>query len=239
MRAIAVIPARMGASRFPGKPLAPLGGRPMIEHVYRGTVACPYLDEVLVATCDRVIHDAVVGFGGQVALTAASHVRASDRVAEVSARDPAEIVVMVQGDEPMVEPEMVSAAIDGLVRTPDVGCVNLMAPIDGERDARDPNTIKVVTSATGRALFLSRAMVPSRFAPGTLHKQVCVIAFRRAALARFAALSPGPLERLESIDMLRFLEHDLPVQMIPTIARTQAVDTREDLARVSRLMGFA
>ena len=239
MGVIAVIPARMGASRFPGKPLALLGGRPMLEHVYRGTAACPDVDEVIVATCDAVIHDAVVGFGGRVALTDASHVRASDRVAEVSARHPAEVVVMVQGDEPMVTGEMVSAAIDGLRRAPEAGCVNLMAVIADERDARDPNTIKVVASASGRALFLSRAMVPWQFTPGALHKQVCVIAFRRAALAGFATLPPGPLERAESIDMLRFLEHDLPLQMVPTTVVTQSVDTVDDLARVSRMMGFA
>lgn len=239
MRILAVIPVRMGSSRFPGKPLAVLGGRPMVEHVYRHTAACARLDEVVVATCDAAIQAAVEAFGGRVEFTAASHERASDRVAEVSARHPADIVVMVQGDEPMITPDMVAAAVDGLAGDPSVGCVNLAAPIEDERDARDPNTIKVVASTSGRALYFSRSPIPAQFAPGVLRKQVCVIAFRREALARFAALPPGPLERLESIDMLRFLEHDLPVGLVTTDVPTRAVDTPDDLARVSRLMGFA
>ena len=239
MGVLAVIPARMGSSRFPGKPLASLGGRPMVEHVYRRTAACPRLGEVVVATCDADIQRAVAAFGGLVELTAATHERASDRVAEVSARRLADIVVMVQGDEPMITPDMVTAAVDGLIAAPSVGCVNLAAPIEDERDAQDANTIKVVASASGRALYFSRSPIPSQFAPGVLRKQVCVIAFRREALARFAALPPGPLERLESIDMLRFLEHDLPVGLVDTDVPTQAVDTPDDLVRVSRLMGFA
>ena len=239
MRIVAVIPARMGSSRFPGKPLAPLGGRTMLEHVYRGTAGCAQLDEVIVATCDAEIHDAAVAFGATVALTAATHVRACDRVAEVSAREAAGIVVMVQGDEPMVTPGMVSAAIDGLLAAPGVACVNLMTPIDDERELHDPNTIKVVTSASRRALYFSRAAIPSRAAAGVMQKQVCVMAFHRDALTRFPALAPGPLERLEAIDMLRFLEHDVPVGMVPTSVRTHAVDSPADLAHVSRLMGFA
>jgi len=238
MQAIAVIPARMGSTRFPGKPLALLGGRPMVEHVYRGTVACAQLAEVVVATCDTAIRDAVEAFGGQAELTSASHVRATDRVAEVSARRSAEIVVMVQGDEPMITPELVTAAIEGLAADPAVGCINLAAIIDDEREALDPNTIKVVTSARGRALYFSRSPIPAQFAPHAVQKQVCVIAFRRETLARFSTLPSGPLEQLESIDMLRFLEHDLPVGIVRTTARTQAVDTPDDLARVSHLLGF-
>ncbi len=237
-RVLGVIPARMGSSRFPGKPLAPLLGRPMIEHVYRGVAACALLDEVVVATCDDAIAAAAASFGARAVMTAASHERASDRVAEVSAHDPAEIIVMVQGDEPMVSPDMVADVIAALQGDATVGCVNLAAPLVLESDFRDPNTIKLVTRGDGDALYFSRQAIPH--APGSrpsgARKQVCVIGFRREALRRFAAWSPGPLEIAESVDMLRFLEHGAAVRIVTTAAVTQAVDTPEDLARVAALM---
>ncbi len=239
MRAIGVIPARMGSSRFPGKPLASLGGRPMIEHVYRGTVGSPLLDEVVIATCDPEIVEAAASFGARGVLTSPAHERASERVAEVSAADDAEIVVMVQGDEPMVVPSMVDAAVRAMGAHPDIACVNLSTTIADEFEARDPNTIKVVTSMDGRALYFSRSMIPAAFVPSAVLKQVCVIAFRRPALLQFPSLPRGPLEQLESIDMLRFLENGVPVLVERTDVKTHAVDTAADLELVSRLMGLA
>lgn len=240
MRTIAVIPARMGSSRFPGKPLACILGRPMIEHVYTRTAACPGLDAVVVATCDEEIAAAVRPLGAVVAMTSPTHERASDRVAEVLSGDPADLVVMVQGDEPMVQPGMIAAAANALASDASIGCANLMAEIESEAELRDPNTIKVVTDRQSRALFLSRMPIPNPgkgpFAPGRWWKQVCIIAFRRAALLDFAALPSGPLEQAESIDVLRFLEHGRPLLMVPTAVRTHAVDTLEDLARVESLM---
>jgi 3-deoxy-manno-octulosonate cytidylyltransferase (CMP-KDO synthetase) len=242
-RVLGVIPARMGSSRFPGKPLAPIHGLPMIEHVYRGTAACDRLDEVVIATCDAEIARAAESFGARVVLTSASHERASDRVAEVSAHDPADLVVMVQGDEPMVRPEMVARVIEPLQADAKVMCVNLAAPILEEADLVDPNTIKVVTSRGGDALYFSRQPIPHAavhpFAPGLALKQVCVIGFRRAALQHFTTLAPGRLECAESIDMLRFLEHGVPVRIAPAGQMTQAVDTPADLARVAALMPVA
>lgn len=239
-RILAVIPARMGASRFPGKPLASLLGRPMIEHVYRGTAACPLVDETVIATCDAAIVDAAARFGARAVMTSDRHERASDRVAEAASGDVADIVVMVQGDEPMITPQMVSAAVEPLLRDPTVGCVNLTAPIQTEEDLHDPNTIKVVGSADGDALYFSRQPIPSPlrvpFAASGWFKQVCVIPFRHETLRRFAALPAGPLERAESIDMLRFLEHGLRVRLVPTDTPTQAVDTPADLVRVAALM---
>jgi 3-deoxy-manno-octulosonate cytidylyltransferase (CMP-KDO synthetase) len=239
-RVVAVIPARMGSSRFPGKPLARLLGKPMLEYVYAGTRACPLVDEVMVATCDGVIAEAAAAFGARAVLTAASHERATDRVAEAVAGEPAEVVVMVQGDEPMVQPGMVAAVVDALRGDASVGCVNLAAEIGSDEELRDPNTIKVVTTATGDALYFSRAPIPwdARRHPdrGGWLKQVCVIGFRRETLRAFTRLAPGRLEARESIDMLRFLEHGLPVRIVETAARTQAVDTVDDLARVSALI---
>jgi 3-deoxy-manno-octulosonate cytidylyltransferase (CMP-KDO synthetase) len=239
-RILGVIPARMGSSRFPGKPLAPLLGRPMIAHVFDGTAACPMLDEVVIATCDAEIAQASTGFGARAVMTSPAHERASDRVAEVCERDAADIVVMVQGDEPMIHPDMVAAAVEPLLGDERVFCVNLAAPIRDEHELRDPNTIKVVTTRAGDALYFSRSPIPhagSRpFMVGQWAKQVCIIAFRREALRRFTMLPQGPLEVAESVDMLRFLEHGLPVRMVPTTVVTHAVDTPGDLARVEALM---
>lgn len=240
IRILGVIPARMGSSRFPGKPLMPLLGRPMLAHVFEGTAGCAMLDEVVIATCDMEIAKASFAFGARTVMTSAAHERAVDRVAEVSANDPADIVVMVQGDEPMIRPEMVTAAIEPLREDSSVVCVNLAASIRDEHELRDPNTIKVVTARTGEALFFSRSPIPHQgrrpFAQGIWMKQVCVIAFRREALQRFASLPQGPLEVAESVDMFRFLENRIPVIIVSTDVVTQAVDTPEDLARVSTMM---
>lgn len=210
----------------------------MIEHVYRGTVGCPLLDNVVIATCDAEIVEAAGRFGARAILTSLRHERASDRVAEANELEGAEIVVMVQGDEPMVRPEMVTAAVTPLLDGPGIRCVNLTAPIDSEYEMRDPNTIKVVMSREGLALYFSRSPIPAQFRRGEAFKQVCVIAFRRDALQQFAALPPGPLEKAESVDMLRFLEHGVPVKMVLTETKTHAVDTPGDLARVAALMGL-
>ena len=128
-RIIGVIPARMGSTRFPGKPLAKIRGLTMLEHVYRRSRACALLDEVIIATCDHAIARAADSFGARVAMTSASHDRASDRVAEATAREPADIIVMIQGDEPLIRPEMIESAVTAMLRDPSVGCVNLASII--------------------------------------------------------------------------------------------------------------
>ena len=239
-RVMAVIPARMGSTRFPGKPLAPLLGRPMIEHVYCRTAGSPRVHEVVVATCDNEIRRAVEAFGGRAIMTSPSHERASDRVAEAVAGERADIVVMVQGDEPMIRPDMISDAVAAMLADATLDCVNLTAPIHTKEEVLDPNTIKVVIGRNGDALFFSREPIPTMrnqpFADGGWQKQVCVIPFRRAALERFAALQPTPLEIAESIDMLRFLEHGVAVRMVPTRTDSHAVDTPADLRLVESLM---
>lgn len=239
-RVIAIIPARMGSSRFPGKPLAPILGRPMLEHVYRRTVACKQIDEAIVATCDDAIAQAAISFGARTVMTSPEHERASDRVAEASAADPADIVVMVQGDEPMIQPGMIAAALTPMLADPSIPCVNLVSPIRSEKELLDRNTIKVVMSRRGAALYFSREPVPTSsnhgFTEGIWHKQVCVIPFRRDALQLFASLPQGPLEVAESIDMLRFLENGVSVRTVHTEARTHAVDTPADLELVRSLL---
>jgi 3-deoxy-manno-octulosonate cytidylyltransferase (CMP-KDO synthetase) len=206
----------------------------MIEHVYRGTAACDALDDVVIATCDEAIFQAARGFGAKAVMTSRTHERATERVAEVSGSDPAEIVVMVQGDEPMIRPDMVAAAVEPMLTDPALHCVNLAAAIRSERDFTNPNTIKVVMAMNGDALYFTRAPVPAGAggASRRWYKQVCVIAFRRLALRRFASLPQSPLEISESIDMLRFLENGITVRVITTDCETHAIDTPADLALV-------
>lgn len=240
MKIIGVIPARMGSTRFPGKPLAPLKGKTLLEHVWLRTKQCSALDDVLVATCDKEIVEAVTRFGGRAVMTSASHERASDRVAEAVGALAADVVVMVQGDEPMIVPEMIDQALAPLLNEPAVVCSNLAAPIRSEAEFKDPNTIKVVMGSNGDALYFSREPIPSSlrmaFDKLPVFKQVCVIPFRKDFLLRFAKLTPTPLEQAESIDMLRALEHGYPVRLVPTQHRTQSVDTPADLALVESLM---
>ena len=243
MRVIAVIPARMGSSRFPGKPLAKLLGRTMLEHVYKRVALSKMLDATYIATCDEEIRRAGEDFGAPVIMTADTHERASDRVAEAIMNIEAEIVVMVQGDEPMTHPEMVDAALEPFRQDPQLGCVNLVRRIDNPSDFRDPNTIKVVMNRQGDALYMSRQPIPtippsmqSDFSHIAAYKQVCIIPFRRETLLNFTRLPATPLEKLESVDMLRLLEHGYRVKMVKTPFNTQAVDTQADLERVASLM---
>jgi len=240
MKTIAVIPARMGSSRFPGKPIANLLGRPMIEHIYKRVAMSKSLDATYIATCDEEIRQVAEGFGASVIMTADTHERASDRVAEAITHLDADLIVMVQGDEPMTHPDMIDSAVAPFRDDPQLNCVNLVRKIDHEADYHDVNTIKVVMDQNNNAIFMSRQPIPTiaktGFAHTTAYKQVCIIPFRRAALFQYTNLAPTPLEELESVDMLRLLEHGLGVKMVNTTFNTQAVDTKEDLARVAKLM---
>ena len=240
MKIIGVIPARLGSSRFPGKPLATICGLPMIEHVYYRTRLCQALDQVYVATCDEEIAEATARFGGDAVMTSPQHERASDRIAEVAESVDSEIVVMIQGDEPLVIPEMIDLALAPLLNNPNVLCTNLAAPICSEEEFKDPNTIKVVMGQNGDALYFSRAPIPMLqqmpFGTFPAFKQVCVIPFRREFLLRYTSLTPTPLEQAESIDMLRALEHGYSIRLVRSDYVTQSVDTLADLARVEMMM---
>jgi len=238
-RVVAVIPARMGSSRFPGKPLAPLHGLPMIEHVYRRAQLCDQLDEVYVATCDDEVRAAAQNFGATVILTSMAHERATDRVAEAAGHFASDIIVMIQGDEPMITPEMIAASLGPFRFDRATCCVNLVHRINSRLELLDPNTIKVVADLNDNALYFSRSPIPnvdSKQSNVKVFKQVCVIPFRRECLREFARLSSTPLERAESIDMLRLLEHGRSVRLVETRVITRAVDTPEDLQLVETLM---
>ena len=237
---VAVIPVRMASSRFPGKPLAPLHGLPMIEHVFRRVKLCSQLAEVYVATCDQEIRVVAEAFGAKVIMTSAAHERATDRVAEAAAHFAADAIVMVQGDEPMITPDMIDSALEPLRSDSSVSCVNLVHRITSQQEFIDPNTIKVVADSNGNALYFSRSPIPhvNLFEETTakIFKQVCVIPFTRQCLQEFSRLPPTPLERAESIDMLRLIEHGRSVRLVETLTATHAVDTPADLELVGTLM---
>jgi 3-deoxy-manno-octulosonate cytidylyltransferase (CMP-KDO synthetase) len=241
MKIVAIIPARMGSSRFPGKPLAPILGCPMIEHVYRRTILCQALNAVFIATCDMEIFKSVESFGGQAIMTSPTHECASDRVAEAAADLDCDVVVMIQGDEPMTHPQMIEESLTPFLnKNEKVDCVNLTARIKSEQEFQDPNTIKVVMDKNGFALYMSREPIPCRhrkpFNQIPAFKQVCIIPFTTAALQEFSKLTPTPLERAESVDMMRFIEHGRKVKMVETSFSTHAVDIPDDLKCVEKLL---
>lgn len=240
MKTIAVIPARMDSSRFPGKPIAMLLGRTMLEHIYKRVILSNSLDATYIATCDEEIRQVAQDFGAPVIMTANSHERASDRVAEAVAEIDAELIVMVQGDEPMTHPKMIDTAVAPFRDDLQLNCVNLVRSIDNEADFYNINTIKVIMNQQGDALYMSRQPIPTidklGFMQTPTYKQVCIIPFRRTTLFNYTRLPPTPLEQLESVDMLRLLEHGYRVKMVKTEFDTQAVDTKADLARVAKLM---
>lgn len=244
-RIIGIIPARMASSRFPGKPLALIHGMPMIGHVYHRSRMSASLKDVYVATCDREIYDYIESMGGKAVMTADTHERATDRTAEcllkIEAETglPVDIVVMIQGDEPMLVPEMIDLAATPLLDDPAIEVVNLMAPLRNRKEHSDPNEVKVVVDQRGFALYFSREPIPSRKKGAKnlpMFKQVCIIPFRRDFLLKFNRLTPTPLEIVESVDMLRVLEHGHEVRMIRSDHITYSVDTPEDLKHVEKKM---
>lgn len=244
MKAIAIIPARLGASRFPGKPLAPILGIPMVGHCYFRTRMCDQLLGTYVATCDQEIADYVITIGGKAIMTAASHNRASERTAEAMLKIEAEtgasvdVVVMVQGDEPLITPNVIGETLRHF-EAPDVEIVNIMSRLRTKEEFLDPNNPKVVVNQKMDALYFSREPIPSPwkgFENIPMYMQVGVIAFRREALIRFNRTPETSLEKIESVDMNRILETGGRIRMVLTEMRTIGVDTPAELEAVAALM---
>jgi len=241
MKIAAVIPVRMGSSRFPGKPLTPILGRAMVEHVYRRVAMCSRLDGgVFVATPDPEIARAAESFGGQVIMTSPDHQRASDRVAEAAEQLDADIIVMIQGDEPLVTPQMVELSFQPLLEDPTIFCTNLTKRIGSREEYNDRNTIKVVMDHEGYALYFSREPIPTihggDFSTIKAYKQVCIIPYPKQFLLDFYHMAPTELEVSESIDMLRILEHGKRVKMVECTDDVHSVDMLRDVAIVEKLM---
>ena len=245
MKAIAIIPARMGSSRFPGKPMKNIHGIPMIGHCYFRTKMCSDLLETYVATCDQEIYDYIESIGGNAIMTSTKHDRASDRTAEAMIKAEKmlnmkiDVVVMVQGDEPMVTPQMISDSLNPFMKNENISVVNLMAEMTSIKEFEDPNEVKVVVDRNSNAIYFSREPIPSRkkgVENVLMLKQVCIIPFKRDYLIKFNQMPETELERVESVDMMRIIEHGEKVQMVMTTECSFSVDTEEDRMIVEKNM---
>ena len=244
MKAICLIPARMGSSRFPGKPMSKILGIPMIEHVYRRSKLSYLVDDVYVATCDKEIYDFITSLNGKAVMTSNKHERASDRCAEAlhnieKNKDfKYDFIVMVQGDEPMINPNMINESLEPMFNDKKIKVTNLMGKIKDLNEFNDRNCIKVVVDKNNYALYFSREPIPSRSKGeiGIEMKQICVIPFSRNCLLDYVNLAPTKLEIVESIDMMRFLENGIKVKMIETKYQTFAVDEEKDKTLVETLL---
>ncbi|HKY31183.1 MAG TPA: 3-deoxy-manno-octulosonate cytidylyltransferase [Candidatus Polarisedimenticolia bacterium] len=261
-RALGIIPARYASSRFPGKPLASLSGKPLLQHVYERAARARLLAEVWVATDDPRIRDLTVRFGGKAVMTSPDHPSGSDRVAEAAALPEArgaEVVVNIQGDQPLLDPD----ALDGLVAAfdgdPGLDVATLFEPLRTTEDLLDPNVAKVVSDRQGNALYFSRSPIPYYRAEGAAMvemgaggaallsrrrggmagywKHVGVYAFRAPFLFEFGRLERGPLEELEGLEQLRVLEAGRRIRLVPSAGASISVETPEDLRRVEAIIG--
>lgn len=244
MNIVAIIPARMNSSRFPGKPLEMIHGMPMIGHCLLRTQLCDQLTGTYVATCDKEIYDYIQSVGGKAVMTSDCHERASDRTAEAMTYienengEEVDIVVMVQGDEPMIQPSMIEESLAPFVDS-SVQVVNLMSKIESLEEFEDPNEVKVVADKNSDAIYFSREAIPSRkkgVDDVPMLKQVCIIPFRRDYLLKFNSMDETNLEVIESVDMMRILENGEKVRMVMTDCMSFSVDTLDDLKRVELAM---
>ena len=245
MKVLGIIPARMNSYRFKGKPLANILGIPMIGHCYIRSKMCQKLTDLYVATCDKEIFDYINSIDGKAIMTSDKHDRASDRAAECLLKvekdlnQRFDIVVMIQGDEPMLTPSMISESFTPLINDKNLKVTNLMAEIDDLSEFEDPNEVKVVVNKRDEAIYFSREAIPSKkkYNKKIMKlKQVCIISFQRDFLLSFNEMNQTPLEIIESVDMMRVIENDEIVKMSLTKTKTWSVDTEEDLQKVEKRM---
>ena len=242
MKVLGIIPARYASTRFPGKPLALLAGKPMVQWVYERACQAELLNEVIIATDDQRIFDAVKKFGGRVVMTRHDHPSGSDRIAEVATTSDAEIIVNIQGDEPLIEPAAIDLGVKILLDHPAAQVGTLVRPLRDAADLRNPNIVKVALAQDYTALYFSRSAIP--FCRGarldeewlqqhTYFKHIGLYIFRRDMLLQFVKWPMGVLERVESLEQLRLLEHGVKIRVAVTEYEARGVDTEEDLEAVN------
>jgi len=242
--AVAIIPARYQSTRLPGKALADIAGRPLIEHVYRRAASARLVARVIVATDDRRIADAVEAFGGEARMTSVSHESGTDRLAEVAESLDADLIVNVQGDEPLLAPDTIDAAVSAFAEAaadnaPRLEMSTLRRRITDPAELQNPHVTKVVVDADGFAMYFSRAPIPFTRAgqPAVAAwAHIGLYVYRRETLLRLASLPPTPLERSEALEQLRALEHGIRIKAVATAHQTIGVDTPDDLERVRALL---
>lgn len=238
---VVLIPARFDSTRLPGKPLADIAGSPMIEHVYRRAAAAEGIDAVAVATDDKRIVAAVTAFGGVARLTKASHQSGTDRIAELAAEIPCEIVINLQADEPTTEPETITNLAQEISKDSTIEMATVRCPITDQSDYANPNVVKVVINCNGDALYFSRSPIPftSNVARSTtVFQHIGLYAYRRSFLLNYASLRPSPLELAESLEQLRALENGVRIKTIETSAESIGVDTPENLEQARQLLSL-
>jgi 3-deoxy-manno-octulosonate cytidylyltransferase (CMP-KDO synthetase) len=235
---LGVIPARFASSRFPGKVLVQISSKSMLQHVYERASLARYLTATIIATDDDRVYEAARSFGARVVMTRADHVSGTDRVAEAASAENAELVVNIQGDEPLIDPAAIDAAILPLAHDPEIVMGTLKKAIEDPREITDANVVKVVTDCHGDAIYFSRCPIPyerDQARPGTHFKHIGLYVYRRDFLLRYPSLPVGPLEQAERLEQLRALENGYRIRVVETECESLGVDTPEDLERVCRL----
>ncbi len=253
MQATAVIPARFGSTRFPGKPLADKTGKPLIQHVVEQVRKAKTVSRIVVATDDQRIHDAVTAFGGEAVMTREDHPNGTSRIAEAveqldhSSLKPqaSSLILNVQGDEPEIEPEVIDQLVTGLANDPDAPMATLASPFADDEDPADPNIVKLIVDQLGHAIYFSRSLIPHDRdsnpqppIPNPLYlKHPGLYAYRRDFLLKYVTLAPTPLEEAEKLEQLRALEHGYKIAVIQTTTRHHGIDTPEQYeAFVERML---
>ncbi len=237
-RILGVIPARFASSRFPGKALTLIAGKSMLQHVYERVSMARYLTHVVIATDDQRIYDEARSFKAAVRMTREDHASGTDRVAEVASADTADLVINIQGDEPLIDPDAIDAMLLSMLDDSDVPMGTLKKRIDDREEVTNPNVVKVVTDRHHNAIYFSRCPIPfvRDAADTTTHyKHVGLYAYRRDFLLRYSDLPVGPLEKAERLEQLRALENGFPIRVVETDYDSLGVDTPEDLVKVSAL----
>ena len=240
-KVIVVIPSRYASTRLPGKPLLPLAGKPMVQHVYERAKRAQTVHRVIVATDDQRIMDAVMAFGGEARMTRSDHRTGTERIAEVAAHEPGDVFVNVQGDEPLIDPVAIDTAVGALLEEPQAQISTVATPIRHAGDIMDPNVVKTVLDFDGNALYFSRAPIPwIRDTQQKVHvkywKHLGLYVFQREALLEFPTLPQGELERIEQLEQLRWLENGWKIRVAEVAHDAVSVDVPEDVARVEKLM---
>jgi 3-deoxy-manno-octulosonate cytidylyltransferase (CMP-KDO synthetase) len=238
MKVVGVIPARHGSTRFPGKPLALILNKPMIQHVYEQVSKSKLLDSVVVATDHEEIKAVVEGFGGQAVLTSKSHETGSDRIEEVASKVEGDFFVNVQGDEPLIRPELIDALVSAAKESP-TSVITAKTKIQNEEDIASPNVVKVVTDTNGNALYFSRSAIPYNRAQKehTYFKHLGIYLYPKNILSQFVKLPQSSLEEIEMLEQLRLLENGFTIKVVETNYDAVGVDTPEDIQKVENILG--
>jgi 3-deoxy-manno-octulosonate cytidylyltransferase (CMP-KDO synthetase) len=237
-RVVAIIPARMDASRFPGKPLTKIMDLPMIEHVRRRTLLSPIIDEAYVATCDKEIMETVQSFGGKAIMTANTHERCTDRVEEAAKQVKADIIAIVQGDEPLFLPDVIEKLVEPIQSDDDVYCTNLLSVIKDYDDLKNIDIVKAVIDNYNNVMYFSRSSIPyfRVKVDYTMYRQTGISAFTKKFLSQFTNMVPTSLEIIESVDFLRILQHGYKIRGVVFHKEMFGVDRKEDVKKIEEII---